>query len=85
MYRVWVVLGFIDSFFAEDSFIPQICRKTSFFFNYLKDDDYNHHIYLSRRIVVDDRHCIYRVFHNNLPKIMIQCSKIKSPGDFLGL
>ena len=27
----------------------------------------------------------YRVFHNNLPKIMIQYSKFKSPGDFLGL
>ena len=27
----------------------------------------------------------YRVFHNNLPKIMAYYSKIKSPGDFLGL
>ena len=27
----------------------------------------------------------YRVFHNNRPKIIAYCSKIKSPGDFLGL
>ena len=27
----------------------------------------------------------YRVFHNNRPKIMAYCSKIKSPGDFLRL
>ena len=33
----------------------------------------------------ESRTILYRVFHNNRPKIMAYCSKVKSPGDFLRL